>query len=87
MKAQSSMNDAQEARREDAMRTKFVGLLLATMTAMTLAGCSQVQEPWDNTGYFEQERVRSVEQQKALQERAIHGETDREMGRQQLNRT
>jgi hypothetical protein len=69
------------------MHTKFVGLLLATMTAMTLAGCSQVQEPWDNTDYFKQERVRSVEQQKALQERAMQGGTDREMGIQQLNRT
>lgn len=69
------------------MRIKHVSLLLAIMAAMIAAGCSRIEEPWDGTDYFAQERTRSVEQQKALQERAMQGGTDREMGIQQLNRT
>lgn len=68
------------------MRIKLVSLLLAIMAAMIAAGCDRVEEPWDTSDYFAQERTRSVEQQKALQERAMLGETDRETGIQQLNR-
>lgn len=70
------------------MCIKLISLSLAALVAMILSGCTQqVHEPWDSTGYFKQERVRSMEQQKVLQERAKHGETDREPGIQQINRT
>lgn len=69
------------------MRIRLVSLLLAAVAAMILAGCTPIDEPWDSTDQFKQERTRSVEQQRALQERAMQGETERETGVQQLNRT
>ena len=69
------------------MRIGFVSLLLVAAATTITAGCARIDEPWDSTDHFKQERTRSMEQQKALQERAIHGETDRETGVQQLNRT
>lgn len=69
------------------MRTKLVGLLFAAVAAMILVGCSRIQEPWDSTDYFKQDRARSEAQEKELRERAMRGETDREPGIQQLNRT
>lgn len=69
------------------MRTKLAGVFFAAVTAMILGGCSRVQEPWDSTGYFKEERARSAAQEKALRERALHGEVDREPGIQQVNRT
>lgn len=69
------------------LRSAPVSLLLAAMAAMITAGCAPIDEPWDSTDYFKQERTRSTEQQRALQERAMQGETDRETGVQQLNRT
>ena len=69
------------------MRTKGVVLLLITAVAMSLAGCKMVQEPWDSSDHFKQERTRSATQEKLLRERALQGETDRHMGIQQVNRT
>jgi hypothetical protein len=72
---------------EDAMRTLLVSLILTVATAMALAGCSPVQEPWDSTGHFKNDRAVPAELNKALRERAEHGQTDRHMGIQQMNRT
>lgn len=68
------------------MRTKFVALFLA-LPVIAMVSCSRVQEPWDNTGYFKQERARAVTQERELQERLLHGQMDREPGKQQANRT
>lgn len=68
------------------MHTKLVALFLA-IPVITMVSCSRVQEPWDNTSYFKQERARSVAQERELQERLLHGQIDREPGIQQANRT
>jgi hypothetical protein len=69
------------------MRSVIVGVFLAVAAAMVLAGCSPVREPWDTRGYFKNDRTLPADVNKALQERAEHGQTDREPGIQQLNRT
>lgn len=69
------------------MHAKKVILLIVAAAAMTLAGCNSVQEPWDTGDHFKQYRSRSADQEKMLRERALHGETDRHMGIQQVNRT
>lgn len=54
-------------------------LILAAIlagTVVVLGGCTPIGEPWDNTGYFEQERSRSAEQQKQLRDRMMHSQID-----------
>ena len=50
---------------------------LAALLAGALAGCERIGEPWDRTGYFEQERKRSEALDSELRQRA----------RQQADRT
>ena len=42
-------------------------ILLLAVAVFT--GCEKVHEPWDTTDYFEAERSRTPEQQKALRHR------------------
>lgn len=69
------------------MRTILVSLILAVVAVMTLAGCSRVQEPWDTTGFFKNDRAVPAELNRTLRERAEQGQTDRHTGIQQMNRT
>lgn len=69
------------------MHRSVIGLFLTAIAVVVVAGCSPVQDPWDNTGHFKQERTRSVELGKTLRERALHGQIDRRTGVQQVNRT
>jgi hypothetical protein len=43
---------------------------------MVLAGCERVGEPWDNTGYFKDKRVRAAAVQKNLRDRVMHSQND-----------
>lgn len=64
------------------------GVLFAVaVMALGAAACARVHDPWDNTDHFKQDRGRSAELEKLLRERALHGETDRNPGIQQVNRT
>jgi hypothetical protein len=48
---------------------QIFGLAILLLSLGLLSGCQKVSEPWDTTGYFEAERSRTPEQQKALQHR------------------
>ena len=57
-------------------------ILMAPLLAVTLggfAGCSKVQEPWDKTGYFKQDRERSSALDSELRQRALD-QADRTYG-------
>jgi hypothetical protein len=44
-----------------------------TMAVAVLAGCEPIHDPWvTGNEYFEEERQRTPEQQKALRERALY---------------
>lgn len=58
------------------MRRSATYLLLAIAGTMVLAGCERVGEPWDNTGYFEEKRVRTTVVQKNLRDRVMHSQND-----------
>jgi hypothetical protein len=45
---------------------QFFGLAILLLSVGLFSGCQKVNEPWDPTGYFEAERSRTPEQQKAL---------------------
>lgn len=53
--------------------------LAMLLLASVVAGCAKVNEPWDPTGYFEQERTVTPDERKALQHRLAssqHGGAD-----------
>lgn len=58
------------------MLLRMRGAAIAAATVVVLGGCTPGGEPWDNTGYFEQERSRSAEQQKQLRDRVMHSQID-----------
>lgn len=60
------------------MRKRMISAAIVAGTLVALGGCTPVGEPWDNTGYFEQERSRSAEQQKQLRDRVMHSRIDAE---------
>ncbi|MFQ5755898.1 MAG: hypothetical protein ACE5H7_07345 [Acidiferrobacterales bacterium] len=47
-------------------------ILLLGFSALT--GCSKVNEPWDNSDYFKQERTRTLQQQSALKHRLAYAQ-------------
>lgn len=52
---------------------------MLTLGFVFMGGCAKLSEPWDNTGYFKEERTRSAAQQQALQHRLAYlgeGESD-----------
>lgn len=52
---------------------KTGGLAAAAMALALLAGCEPIHDPWvTGNNYFEEERGRSPEQQKALRDRALY---------------
>jgi hypothetical protein len=60
------------------MRRMMLYFVLAAAATWTLAGCDRIGEPWDEAGYFAEERVRSPEQHRRLRQRLLH--TQSEMG-------
>lgn len=62
------------------MRSKLtLSLVILLLGSVLVPGCSKVSEPWDPTGYFEQERTVTPEQRRALQHRLAssqHGGAD-----------
>lgn len=54
------------------MYTRFVSVILAAAAAVVLVGCDPIGEPWDSTGYFEEERSRPEPMQEQLRQRARH---------------
>lgn len=48
---------------------QFFGLAILLLSVGLFSGCQKVNEPWDTAGYFEVERSRTPEQQKALRHR------------------
>jgi len=46
-----------------------VALILGTAL---LSGCQKVDEPWDTSGYFDEHRTRTVEQQAILKNRLAY---------------
>lgn len=52
------------------MHMRTTGAIVVAATVMVLSGCEQIHEPWDKTGYFEQDRQRSGQLQEQLQHRA-----------------
>lgn len=54
----------------DSRRT--LSLMVVVLGFILVSGCAKVSEPWDNTGYFKEERARSEEQQQALQHRVAY---------------
>ncbi len=58
-------------------------IFLAGAITLGLTGCERVKEPWDDTGYFRGDRVRTATQHKKLQERIMHTQalsTEQQMG-------
>ena len=63
---------------EDTMNSRLI-LTALVLGLVLVSGCAKVNEPWDNTGYFKDERARSAAQQQALQHRLAYfreGESD-----------
>ena len=50
-------------------RRQIFALAILLFSVGFFSGCQKVSEPWDTTGYFEAERSRTPEQQKALRHR------------------
>ncbi len=50
-------------------RRLALSLVIPLLGLVLFTGCQRINEPWDTTGYFEKERTRTPEQQKALQHR------------------
>lgn len=60
------------------MQRLLINVLLVGGLILGLVGCEKIGEPWDNTGYFEEERtIRSAEQEKHLRDRVMHTQADR----------
>lgn len=60
------------------MRMRMTGAVVVAASVVALSGCARGGEPWDNTGYFEQERARSEALQKQLRHRVLHSQIDPE---------
>lgn len=58
------------------MSGQYMKMFLVAIAVVIVAGCAKTGESWDNAGYFKQERVRSEELQKQLQERVMHTQID-----------
>ncbi len=50
-------------------RTLALSLVIPLLGLVLFTGCQRINEPWDTTGYFEKERTRMSEPQRALQHR------------------
>lgn len=60
------------------MRKLMIFAAIVAGAVVALEGCTPVGEPWDNTGYFEQERSRPAAQQEQLRDRVMHSQIDAE---------
>jgi hypothetical protein len=49
----------------------LIHVLLFLLAAGGLAGCSRISEPWDQTGFFKQDRERSPALAKELRQRVL----------------
>ncbi len=58
------------------MRRMILYFVLALVATWFLSGCERIGEPWDQAGYFAQERQRSPEQHKRLRQRLIHTQSE-----------
>jgi hypothetical protein len=58
------------------MRVRIIGAVFAAVVVAGFSGCSPISEPWDNAGYFKEERASSEELQKQLRHRLLHAQID-----------
>ena len=58
------------------MHVRVTGAVIVALSVLTFNGCTQVSEPWDTTGYYEQERTHFSELQKPLRDRLRHSQID-----------
>ena len=67
------------------MRRSMVYPLLPFGSVLVLAGCGRVGKPWDSSGYFKVERVRTAAPQKDLRDRAMHTQNETEIALHQTD--
>ena len=67
------------------MRKSIVYPLLEFGGVLVSTGCERVGEPWDSTGYFQDERGRTVAVQKNLRDRGMHSQGDSEIAMHQTD--
>lgn len=55
---------------EETMSTKrHISIVTLLFGFALFTGCQRISEPWDTADYFKEERIRTAEQQQALQHR------------------
>ena len=58
------------------MRRFILFTFLVIGTALFMGGCSPMNEPWDDTGYFKSHRSQPPGHQKRLRDRLFHTQGD-----------
>ncbi len=67
------------------MRRSMVYPLGAFVSILIVAGCERVGAPWDSSGYFKEERVRTAAAQKDLRDRLMHTQNETEIALHQTD--
>ncbi|HSH41456.1 MAG TPA: hypothetical protein VK973_04950 [Arenicellales bacterium] len=54
------------------MSMSLTKAIVAATAIAALGGCNPIHEPWDSTGYFEEDRARSEQTQEQLRDRVAN---------------